>query len=58
MAESDFNFGPNFPPGGAPENARVNNAAFDAELKKAQQLQTDTIKSLTETIEKLSKQYE
>jgi hypothetical protein len=58
MAESDFNFGPNFPPGGAPENPRVNSAAFDAELKKAQQLQTETIKSLTNTIEELNKKYE
>lgn len=58
MAESDFNFGPNYPPGGAPENPRVNNAAFDAEAKKAQQLQTETIKSLTETVQKLTKQYE
>ena len=58
MAESDFNFGPNFPPGGAPENPRVNGAAFDAEMKKAQQLQTDTIKELTKTIQELSKRYE
>lgn len=58
MAESDFNFGPNFPPGGAPENPRVNSAAFDTEAKRAQQLQIDTIKNLTETINDLTKKYE
>lgn len=58
MAESDFNFGPNFPPGGAPDNARVNNAAFDAEIKKAQELQNATIKELTSTIEELTKKYD
>lgn len=54
----DFNTGPNAAPGGAPENARVNDAAMNAELKQAQILQNNTIKGLTDTIEKLTKQYE
>ena len=54
----DFNTGPNAAPGGAPENARVNDAAMNAELKQAQILQNNTIKGLTDTIDKLTKQYE
>ena len=54
----DFNTGPNAAPGGASENARVNDAAMNAELKQAQILQNNTIKGLTDTIEKLTKQYE
>jgi hypothetical protein len=57
MAEQGFNVGPNATPGGAPEDPRVNNAALNAELKQAQLLQAQTIKSLTETIEELQKQY-
>ena len=57
MAESEFNLGPNYPPGGAPENPRVNNSAYDSEMKKTQQLQADTLKSLNETIKGLSEQY-
>ena len=54
----DFNTGPNAASGGAPENARVNDAAMNAELKRDQILQNNTIKGLTDTIEKLTKQYE
>ena len=57
MAESEFNLGPNYPPGGAPENPRVNNSAYDSEMKKTQQLQAETLKSLNETIKGLSEQY-
>ena len=53
----DFNTGPNAASGGAPENARVNDAAMNAELKRDQILQNNTIKGLTDTIEKLTKQY-
>lgn len=58
MAESDFNLGPNFPPGGAPENPKVNTSATDTEAKKAQQAQTENIKALTETLKGLKEQYE
>ena len=57
MAEQGFNTGPNSMPGGAPEDPRVNVAAVSAELKQAQLLQSQTIKSLTETIDELKKQY-
>ena len=57
MAEQGFNTGPNSMPGGAPEDPRVNAAAVSAELKQAQLLQSQTIKSLTETIDELKKQY-
>lgn len=58
MADTNFNTGPNAMPGGSSEDPRVNSSAVAAEIKQAQILQQQTIKSLTETIEELSKQYQ
>lgn len=57
MADTNFNTGPNAMPGGSPEDPRVNASAVSAEIRQAQLLQQQTIKSLTETIDELKKQY-
>ena len=54
----NFNTGQNFPSGGTPEGARVNGPGMDAETRKAEILQQNTIKALTEAIQTLTKQYE